>query len=175
MKRIEKKTRIISEGYGEMPINPQCMTLAEFKHTYFDNWSMPCIIALDSVLLYGEDLSDSKIDIKKVEMIYKKYMVEVLMSVRHYMSVDKPVEKLIHERIKMFVLKPLMFALRLERFCTIGKYPLSIQDLLSTFDDSYRVLVECFIDKEKFENDIKENHQEVLGKIHTLISQMIER
>ena len=151
------------------------MTLAEFKHTHFDNWSMPCIIALDSVLLYGADLSDSNIDIKKGEMIYKKYMVEVLMSVRHYMSVDKPVEKLTHERIKMFILKPLMFALRLERFCTIGRYPLSIQDLLSMFDDSYRVLVEYFIDKEKFEDDIKENYHEVLGKIHTLISQMIER
>lgn len=136
LERIGNKSRIISEGHGKMPINPQCMTL--------------------------------------VKIIYKKYMVEVLMSIRHYMSVDKPVEKLTHERIKMFILKPLMFALRLERFCTIGNYPLSIQDLLNSFDNNYRLLVEYFVDKEKFENHIKENHRKVLGKIHTLVSQMID-
>ena len=45
-----------SVSYESVEINPQCMSLAEFKSDEFKAWSERSVRALDSVLLYGGDL-----------------------------------------------------------------------------------------------------------------------
>jgi len=167
--------RETSIAYEQLEINPQCMTLNEFKNLIFENWSETSVVALDSVLLYGKDISSSDISTEEIEVIYKKYLVEVLMSIRHYMSVDKPIEKLTHQRIKTYVLKPLMFALRLERYCKTSSYPLSIMDLLNSYKDEYKILVEYFMNKERFDKDIQLDHKKVFETLHTLISSLIAK
>lgn len=95
------------------------------------------------------------------------------MSIRHYICVDEPKELLTHKKISTYILKPLMYALRQERFCTTGIYPLSIENLLESYQDDNRNMVEYFINEEKFENDILSNHTEVLMFLHNKIQRLI--
>ena len=161
-----------SVSYESVEINSQCMSLSEFKSDEFKAWSERSVRALDSVLLYGKDLCGvpCKSDIEK---IYKKYIVEIIMSIRHYISVDEPKEKLTHGKIKAYILKPLMFALRLELYCKKDIFPLSEKELLEACDDDRKFLAEYFYDKEKFDKDISENHKGVFEKIHSAVCSML--
>lgn len=155
--------------YDQLPINTKCMSVDEYKHKYFENWSEAAIVELNSVLIYGDELVNIPNPKEVVEVLYKKYLVEIIMGARHYICVDKPKEKLTHDRIKTYVLKPLMFALRLERFCKTGVYPLSTNDLLAAYNDENKILIEYFIDKDKLIKDIEKNHTNVLMNIHDLV------
>lgn len=166
--------RHTSVPYDVLEINTQCMSVREYKSKYFEDWSEYAVTELNSVLLYGEELVHIE-DIKAALTIsYKKNLADIIMSVRHYLCVDEPKEKLTHEKICTYILKPLMFALRQERFCTTGVYPLSVIDLLNSYSDENRIPVEYFMYREKFENDISENHKHVLARIHGLIEGMLD-
>ena len=161
-----------SVSYESVEINSQCMSLSEFKSDEFNAWSERSVRALDSVLLYGGDLCGvpNKDDI---EAIYKKYIAEIIMSIRHYISVDEPKEKLTHGKIKAYILKPLMFALRLEIYCKKDIFPLSENELLEACGSDKKFLAEYFYDKEKFDKDISENHKGVFAKIHSVVCSML--
>ena len=161
-----------SVSYESVEINSQCMSLSEFKSDEFNAWSERSVRALDSVLLYGGDLCGvpNKGDI---EATYKKYIAEIIMSIRHYISVDEPKEKLTHGKIKTYILKPLMFALRLEIYCKKDIFPLSENELLKACDNDKKFLAEYFYDKEKFDKDISENHKGVFAKIHSAVCSML--
>ena len=163
-----------SVPYESVEINAQCMSLAEFKSDGFSAWSERSVRALDSVLLYGEDLCGVP-DKGEIDTVRKKYTVEIIMSIRHYIAVDEPKEKLTHEKIKTYILKPLMFALRLEIYCKKGIFPLSGKELLEACDcdNDKKFLVEYFYGKEKFDKDISENHKSVLEKIHLAVCSML--
>lgn len=166
--------RHTSVEYEVLEINAQCLSVQEYKSKYFEDWSEYAVTELNSVLLYGKELFHIE-DIKTVLTVsYKKSLADVIMSVRHYLCVDESKEKLTHEKISTYILKPLMFALRQERFCTTGVYPLSVSDLLNSYSDDNRILVEYFRNREKFENDISEDHKEVLAHIHGLIERMLD-
>lgn len=166
--------RHTSVAYDVLEINVQCMSVREYKSKYFEDWSEYAVTELNSVILYGEELFHIE-DIKAALTVsYKKSLADVIMSARHYLCVDEPKEKLTHEKISTYILKPLMFALRQERFCTKGVYPLSVKDLLNSYSDENRILVEYFMDRAKFENDIAEDHKQVLARIHGLIERMLD-
>lgn len=166
--------RHTSVPYDVMEINTQCMSVCEYKSKYFEEWSEYAVTELNSVLLYGEELIHIE-DLKTALTIsYKKSLADIIMGVRHYICVDEPKEKLTHDKISTYILRPLMFALRKERFCTTGIYPLSVSDLLNSCSDDNRILVEYFADREKFESDISRNHKEVLARIHGLIERMLD-
>lgn len=165
--------RNTSVAYNNFEINSQCMSIDEFNSRVFENWSEVSVRVLDSILLYGNDLCNKEVSNIEIEKIYKKYLVEVIMSIRHYISVDEPKEKLTHSKIKTYIFKPLMFALRLERYCETTEFPLSNMDLLFSYNDEKRILVEYFMDKDKFNKDIADNHQKVLSNIHNLVCSLI--
>lgn len=165
--------RNTSIPYEVLEINVQSMSVEEYKSKYFKNWSEYAVSELNSVILHGNELvsiHNIKEDLNKV---YKKSLADVIMSIRHYICVDKPKEKLTHDRINTYVLKPLMFALRLERFCKTGIYPLTINDLLASYSDSNKILIEYYINKDKFERDIDRNHKDVLINIHNLVCALL--
>lgn len=161
-----------SVSYESVEINSQCMSLAELQSGEFSAWSECSVRALDSVLLYGLDLCGVP-DKGGIETIRKKYTAEIIMSIRHYISVDEPREKLTHEKIKTYILKPLMFALRLEIYCKKGIFPLSGKELLEACGGDKKFLAEYFYGKEKFDKDISENHKSVLEKIHSTVCSML--
>lgn len=161
--------RHTSVDYDRLEINSQCMSLDEFTSAEFENWSEHSVRALDSVLLYGKNMCGELPDKNKISAIYKKYLAEIIMSIRHYISVDEPPEKLSHEKIKRYILKPLTFALRLECYCRAGIFPVSEKELFENCSDDKKFLLEYYSDKEKFDNDILEDHRKVLAKIHSAV------
>lgn len=161
-----------SVSYESVEINSQCMSIAEFNSGEFNAWSERSVRALDSVLLYGEDLCGVP-DKNEIEAIYKKYTAENIMSIRHYISVDEPKEKLTHGKIKAYILKPLMFALRLEIYCKKGIFPLSGKELLEACGSGRKFLVEYFYSQEKFDKDISEDHKKTFEKIHSAVCEML--
>lgn len=165
--------RSTSISYDILEINTQSLSLDEYKSKIFEDWSEYAVTELNSVLLYGKPLVDVSDINEKIQLSYKKNLANILMSIRHYICVDEPKELLTHKKISTYILKPLMYALRLERFCTTGIYPLSIENLLESYQDDNRNMVEYFINEEKFENDILTNHTEVLMFLHNKIQRLI--
>ena len=53
-------------------------------------------------------------------------------------------------------------------------YPQSNYDLLKSYDNSLYELVEYFLNQEKYDNDISNNHREVLYKMHDLVLELLK-
>jgi predicted nucleotidyltransferase len=162
-------------SYDVLEINTQSLSVDEYKSKIFEDWSEYAVTELNSVLLYGEQIVDVSDINEKIQLSYKKNLANILMSIRHYICVDEPKELLTHEKITTYILKPLTFALRQERFCSTGIYPLSIENLLESYQNDNRKMVEYFINQEKFETDILSNHKEVLKFLHDKIQSFIEK
>ena len=118
--------RNTSIPYDVLEINTQSLSIDEYKSKIFVDWSEYEVSELNSVLLYGKQLVEINDMNEKIQVSYKKNLANILMSIRHYICVDEPKELLTHKKITTYILKPLMFALRQERFCATGVYPLSI-------------------------------------------------
>lgn len=166
--------RNTSLSYDVLEINTQSLSVDEYKSNLFEEWSEYAVTELNSVLLYGEQLVEINNINEKILLSYKKNMANILMSIRHYICVDEPKELLTHKKITTYILKPLMFALRQERFCATGVYPLSIEQLLESYQDDNRIMVEYFMSQKKFEGDILTNHKAVLAFLHDKIQSFIE-
>lgn len=169
LEKVGYCARNTSIAYEVLEINTQSMSVDEYRSKYFEAWSECAVTELNSVLLYGEELYH--IDNFKDTLVisYKKSLADIIMGIRHYICVDEPQEKLTHRKITTYILKPLMFALRQERYCKTDIYPLTNVDLLNSYTDENRILVDYFLNKDKFEDDIMVNHKAVLFKIHNLI------
>ena len=94
------------------------------------------------------------------------------MGIRHYISVNEPTEKLTFQKIRTWVLKPLMFALRLERYLHTKKYPITCNDLLIAYDNSPMSII-YFMNKEKWDNDISNNRIGTLCILHDEVKNML--
>lgn len=161
--------RNTSISYEILEINTQSLSVNEYKSKIFEEWSEYAVTELNSVLLYGEQLVEVDNINEKIRLSYKKNMANILMSIRHYICVDEPKELLTYKKIATYILKPLMFALRQERFCATGVYPLSIEQLLESYQDDNRLMVEYFMNQKKFEEDIWTDHKAVLAFLHDRI------
>jgi len=164
----------ISTLNNNVRINPQCLTEEEIHTQYFENWAESPVKILDGVLLHGRDIFKDEVAIDELEIIYKKYLTDILMGVRHYITVDKPKEKLTYKRLETYIFKPLLFPLRMERFCKIGHYPISKTDLYNSYTGEIKDIVEYSTNKEKFEYEIEQNHKDVLKKLHNAIDELIK-
>lgn len=166
--------RNTSIPYDVLEINTQSLSIDEYKSKIFEDWSEYEVSELNSVLLYGKQLVEINDMNEKIQVSYKKNLANILMSIRHYICVDEPKELLTHKKITTYILKPLMFALRQERFCATGVYPLSIEELLEAYSDDNRIIVEYFMNQEKFESDILTNHKDVLLFLHDRVKRFID-
>ncbi len=162
LKNVGTITQTLPVSYNEIELNTQCLTLDEFNSKYFSKFIAYPIIYLEAVLLYGSDIAMKRPQNDDIIKTYKEIISEVLLSIRHYISVNEPAEKLTHQKIRMWVLKPLMFALRLERFCLTEHYPMTISDLQKSYS-SVPMSVKYFTDKELWANDIINNHDNTLS------------
>lgn len=173
LETVGQCARNTSISYDVLEINTQSLSVDEYKSKVFEEWSEYAVSELNSVLLYGEQIVEVNDICERLESSYKKNLANILMSVRHYICVDEPKELLTHKKISTYILKPLMFALRQERFCATGNYPLSVNELWESYHDDKQKLVEYFINREKFEADILANHTDVLMFIHNSIQKLI--
>ena len=160
--------------YGQVELNTQCFSFEEFNSIFFADFLAKPIIVLEGVLLYGEEIAKNGLSNDEVVYTYKKILSQVLLSVRHYISVNEPKEKLTYRKLKAYVLKPLMFALRLERYCNTGIYPLTSKNLYDLYNDMDKsVLVIWYMSPDTLEKAIQSNHIDVLLTINNYIADMI--
>jgi predicted nucleotidyltransferase len=173
LNKIGEISRNFPVNYNDLELNSQCLTLEEFNSGYFSKFLAYPIIYLEGILLFGEDITTKPLKNKEIEKIMKEFLVEILMSIRHYISVDEPAEKLTHQKVKTWILKPLMFVLRLERYLCRNQYPLTINDLLSAYDVP-PIPILYFMDKEKWENDITNFKNKTLFLLHEIVCKIIK-
>jgi predicted nucleotidyltransferase len=170
---VGEVARVLPVRYDDLEVNAQCLTTDEFESGHFLNFISPIIIRFEAVLLYG-DFSLNEIPSSEIEYTYKKIMAEVLLSIRHYISVDEPKENLSYQKLNAFILKPLMFALRLEHYLKTGNYPLSTKELQSACDSHNKILVLWFMHPGLLDEDIRKDHHHVLNTMHNLIQDLLE-
>ena len=153
--------------YKELELGKETVNIVYSEATSDGNFIADFIIR-SLRYLFNENINE------KIQLSYKKNLANILMSVRHYICVDEPKELLTHKKISTYILKPLMFALRQERFCATGVYPLTIESLLESYQDDNRIMVEYFLNEERFETDILSNHKDVLMFLHNKIQNFLE-
>ncbi len=149
------------------------MTETQLESVFFENWSEACVKVLDGVFLYGCDFFEGEAVKEKLEGLYKKYLVDVLMGIRHYITVDKAKEKLTYKRIETYILKALLFPLRMERYCVTGVYPISKEALLHSCEGDLKEIVAYSIYPERFEEAVAINHKDVLSKLHGAVEALL--
>ena len=171
---IGKITRSLFVSYSHLEVNAQCLTLEEFNSGYFAKFLAYPIIYLEAVLLYGDDIVARALRDSEIEKAYKEFMAEVLLSIRHYIAVNEPAEKLTFQKIKTWVLKPLMFALRLERYLHTRQYPLTSKNLLQAYKIP-PMSVLYFTNEEKWEADIYADRDSVLYALHDEVSNILTK
>ncbi|MFA6731046.1 MAG: nucleotidyltransferase domain-containing protein [Eubacteriales bacterium] len=86
--------------YDQLEINSQCLTLNEFQSDSFSRFLSYPIIYFESVLLWGDDLAIRAVQDEQAERICKEFLAEILLSIRHYIAVNEPAEKLTFYKIK---------------------------------------------------------------------------
>ncbi|MCD7947281.1 MAG: nucleotidyltransferase domain-containing protein [Oscillospiraceae bacterium] len=169
---VGKVARSLPVQYDQLELNAQCLTVAEFECGHFSNFISPPVIYLESILIYGSyAIREPSTD--EIEHTYKKILAEVLLTVRHYICVEEPKENLTYRKLSAFILKPLMFALRLERYSNAGHYPLSTTDLLQACESDYAVLVNWFLHRDLLELHVLNDHQHVLETLSSLIENLL--
>jgi len=171
--KIGEIVRNLPISYNNLEINAQCLTLDELKSKNFSKFLAYPIVNLEGILLFGIDLAIEKAKTYDVEKIYKEMIAEILLSVRHYIAVKEPVEKLTHQKIKTWVLKPLMFALRLERYLHTKQYPLTISDLSNAYNPTL-ISIKYYIDKNKWDFDLINNYYSTLNALHNEIEKLLK-
>ncbi|KKO51596.1 nucleotidyltransferase family protein [Paenibacillus sp. DMB20] len=140
--------------YNKFELNLQCMTVDEYTRQGFGRAFVTPIKYFESKVMYGEDFGTKP---SKGEFIplFENIISEVIMSIRHYITAQEPVENLVDGRLKRWVLKPLCVALRIERYIIIQNYPRNFKELLNlSLGLPQTKAVEWVLDKEKFNQDI---------------------
>lgn len=160
-----KIVRNLPSLYSKFELNLQCMTIDEYTHQGFGRAFVTPIKYFESKVLYGEDFG-TKPSKEDFIPLFENIISEVIMSIRHYITAQEPVENLVDGRLKGWVLKPLCVALRIERYVIIDKYPRNFNELLHLSSGlSQTKAVEWIQDKVKFNQDITSAPTEVLLSI----------
>ena len=161
-------------SYNKLEVNSQCLTIEEFNSDHFSKFLAYPIIYLEGILLFGDDIVKKPVENEMVEKIYKGFLAEILLSIRHYISVNEPADKLTYQKIKTWVLKPLMFALRLERYLYTKQYPFTCNDLLAAYDIP-PISIVYFMNSEKWDQDILNQREKTLYSLHDEVRKMLLR
>lgn len=112
---LEKVGQIVTRTGNRPEINPQCTTFKEVSSLSFSYQFNPIQFLLDGKIIYGE-LNLVPPTKKDILLEIGKLCVFVLMSARHYITVEENEALLINEKLQKWVLKPLVWAIRYEAY-----------------------------------------------------------
>ncbi|MBP1989551.1 nucleotidyltransferase domain-containing protein [Paenibacillus eucommiae] len=157
-----KIVRNLPSLYSKFELNLQCLTLDEYTRQGFGRAFVTPIKYFESKVLYGEDFG-TKPSKEEFIPLFENIISEVIMSIRHYITAQEPVENLVDGRLKGWVLKPLCVALRIERYIIIDNYPRNFNEILHLSSGLPQTkAVEWILDNEKINQDITLAPTEVL-------------
>jgi len=165
-------SRNLPISYNQLEVNSQCLTINEFQSGHFAKFLAYPIIYFEAILLFGTDVADKAVQDEEADSICKEILAEILLSIRHYIAVNEPAEKLTFQKIKTRVLNPLMFALRLERYLHTKQYPLTHMDLLNAYTIP-PISILYFNNRGKWDTDINNDCGKTLYSLHEEVSNML--
>lgn len=154
---VGEAVRSVDIPYSQLEINPNCFTLSDMSDPAYAHWIEAPLRAVDGALVYGENLF-SDIKPQEITLIYRRYLVDALTSVRHYINVQEPVEQFTYDKARRYILKPLLLAMRFERFCRTNSYPMTARDLYRAYsldkenEEAARIVM-YWLDGETFVRD----------------------
>ncbi len=121
---LQRVASIIASVPSHCELNVQCASTAEMRS--FRGACEPAQFHLDGIVLHGE-LSLPPLTDDDVRGAAARIGAEVLMSCRHYMTAREPEAALADGKLRTWVLKPLMWALRYEAYARLGEYPRDLE------------------------------------------------
>lgn len=155
-------------------INPQCLDIKELENPNFDIWVEKPVKILDGVLLDGHDFFDGPVNLDHLARIYKRYLTDIIMGIRHYVTVNKDKEKLTYKRLETYLLKPLLFPLRMERYHKTGTYPIAKEDLLEAYEGEIKRIIMYSMKPNILEEHIEKDHKTFFKKMYRALYPLLE-
>lgn len=123
--------QLVARAGRKPEINVQCATFAEVATGSFQEGFSPLQLHFDGCVLHGELRLPPPTE-RQVLAAAGAISAFVLMSCRHYIASQEPEESLAKGKIRNWVLKPLMWALRYDVLARTGTYPVTIEELAQT-------------------------------------------
>jgi len=161
--------------HNKFELNVQCMTVDEYTRQGFGRAFVTPIKYFESVVLFGEDFG-TKPSREDFYPLVENIVSEAIMSIRHYITAQEPVEKLSDGRLKRWVLKPLCVAMRIERYIFTGNYPRNFKELLEMSAGLPQAkAVEWMIRPELFAQNVSAAPTEVLSSLLEVATGISER
>lgn len=158
---IEKS---ISASYGVKELDLQCLTVNEYKQYGFQYFVSP-LLYFEGQLLYGESIVREPHTGELIEFA-ERVLTDAIMSLRHYITVREPNEKLADGRLKRWVLKPICIAHRIGRYLDCRYYPLNYKDLLNSIESlSDKRIVSWLLESATLKQDLYNDTSSVLSEI----------
>ena len=77
---------------------------------------------MEGILLLGNDIFEKSVQNKMVEKIHKGFLAEILLSIRHYISVNEPAEKLTYKKMSFKALDVCFTFRKIFIYKTISPY-----------------------------------------------------
>jgi len=126
---LTKVSRVVRDIPSANELNPAVVSVTEFAR-YPDLFDF-LTYKYEGIVLRGRL---PRVDCPETELDRaRRFAQEVLMSVRHYVAVDEPYEKLCSGKLYTYVQKPLSYALRFYHYTVKGRYIKPYSELASLY------------------------------------------
>lgn len=131
---LEKVGRIVARMKDGPEINPQCVTICELSTPGFRKGFSPIQLHLDGVVLHGRVALPPPTR-EEIQQVRDELAAFVLMSVRHYITVQEP-EEALRRKLDKWLLKPLAWAIRYDVLLRTGRYVKPLSQLAGIVTDA---------------------------------------
>jgi predicted nucleotidyltransferase len=147
--------QLVQNLASQPEVNVQCTSFTEVAAGAFHEGFSPLQLHFDGQVLHGTLRLQPP---SRTQALREAAAIAsfVTMSCRHYIVGRTPADSLLKGKLRNWVLKPLMWALRYEVFARTGHYPKELHQLVQTADSpSARELVQVFrqLLSEEFQGD----------------------
>lgn len=166
-------TRSLPHAAATVELNSQCVTAAEIDAPAFGHAIQPLILSLEGIPVFG-DKPRFPASAETIAACWQSILAEVLLSIRHYLSVAEPAENLTHEKLRRWVLKPLLFGLRIYVYGRTAHYPISLAQLDESLDADQRIVVAYFLDALRWQRDSTGNAAGCLVRLHEIVAGILQ-
>lgn len=161
-------TRNYLEKHNKSINYPVCLTQEDYSKRGFDKTFGDPIKYFESKVLYGE-FHIPKPSISEILGFCEMIFAEVIVNLRRHMMANTPSDHLVKGMLKFGSLKPLIVALRLERYLLTGNYPLTLEVLQNSLRDlpQYKA-VDWLKNIEKFTELILKDKKSLLNELYEM-------
>ena len=168
---LEQVGAIVKQIGNKPELNPQCTSFAEFQSAAFKNQFTHAQFYLDGKVLFGELPLPAPTQ-SEIGSTASSIAAMILMSARHYITVNESEESLAKGRLQKWVLNPLMWALRYYCYSNTNNYPKSLDELCAAIHElDEKILVESY--RKLLKNEYSGSYVEIVKKAEGVAGRLL--